>query len=102
MIMRAPTDGVYRIYDLGNNQVLNGETNPLWPASSLLRPRIGILRCKRHGKSTAVLGAVGWDLQKTHRTFSAQQDLRRVGGLQHQHGEYLASGAVLGAPLDWT
>ena len=35
MIMRAPTDGVYRIYDLGNNQILNGETNPLWPASSI-------------------------------------------------------------------
>ena len=71
MIMRDSNDGAYRIYDLGNNQLLNGETAPLWNPSNL-----GVATdwdfagaSDDAANPTAVVGAVEWNFAKTPRTF---------------------------------
>jgi len=66
MILRAPSDGAYRIYNLGSNQVLNAETNPLWSPNSIGSPATDwdFAGVNDAANPTAVLGAVEWNFAK--------------------------------------
>jgi hypothetical protein len=100
MIMRAPTDGVYRIYDLGNNQVLNGETNPLWPASSIAPATDwDFAGANDAANPTAVLGAVEWNFAKNTQDIFLRNKTSGVLAVYNINTgtNTLASGAVLGA-----
>jgi hypothetical protein len=106
MILRAPSDGAYRIYNLGSNQVLNAETNPLWSPNSIGSPATDwdFAGVNDAANPTAVLGAVEWNFAKNTQDIFLRNKTSGVLAVYNINvgTNTLASGAVLGAVgPDW-
>jgi hypothetical protein len=99
MIMRDSSDGAYRIYDLGNNQLLNGETAPLWNPSNLgVATDWDFAGASDAANPTAAVGAVEWNFAKnTQDIFLRNKKTGELAVYNINTGtNTLASGAALG------
>jgi hypothetical protein len=105
MIMRA-ADGTYRIYNLGNNKILNGETNPLF-APNNIAPATDWDFAGSAGDAanpTAVVGAVEWNFARNTLDFFLRN--KTSGALAVYNVDVATNTFVSGASLgavgpDW-
>jgi hypothetical protein len=103
MILRAPSDGAYRTYNLGSNQVLNGEINPLWDPNAI---GIGTDWDFAGGAGdaanpTAVLRAVEWNFEKNTQDIFLRNRTTGALAVYNINAGNQASGKAW-ALSDWT
>jgi hypothetical protein len=105
MILRAPSDGAYRIYNLGSNQVLNGEMNPLWPPNNIGIPATEWDFAGSAGDAanpTAVPGAVEWNFAKNGLDIFLRNKTSGALAVYNVSANTFVSGAALGSVgPDW-